>query len=124
MGYYTNYHLNVCPSTMMDAEEKRLLDSLKDCGASFEGDIEYGGEAYEKWNDHDEDMIRISKDLPRFIFELYGSGEFEDDHWVSYYKNGICETCRGRIVYEECSLSREMNELVKAEIVNKCTNFP
>lgn len=124
MGYYTNYRLNVCPSTMADAEKERLLDSLKDCGASFEGDIEYGWEAYAKWYDRDEDMVRISTDFPGFIFELYGSGEFEDDRWVSYYKNGICETCRGKIVYEECSLSREMDELTKAETAKKYINSP
>ena len=57
-----------------------------------------------KWYDHDKDMLALSKAFPNIVFVLTGEGEERDDNWISYYKNGQMETCRGTIVYDEpCS---------------------
>lgn len=54
-----------------------------------------------KWYDHDADMLALSKAFPNIVFVLMGEGEDRDDNWISYYKNGVMEICRGTIVYDK-----------------------
>ena len=111
MGYYTDHTLNV---QGIESEErflelrKKLEDEEIIHYAIDEGhyiDEEHFAYFYPvdsvKWYDHSGDMIMISEIFPEMTFMLDGSGEDFGDLWHEYFKNGVCETCRGTITYEE-----------------------
>ena len=41
-----------------------------------------------KWYDHYDEMIFLSKEFPSLYFELEGQGEDRDDLWKEYFHNG------------------------------------
>lgn len=41
-----------------------------------------------KWYDHYDEMIILSKEFPSLYFELEGQGEDHDDLWKEYFHNG------------------------------------
>lgn len=86
MGYYTSYELN---QTGCKEENFENLEKEVDALNVFEcGDAGIGWCGVAKWYDHDEDMIRISKQFPDVVFDLAGHGDDQDDIWKTYYKDG------------------------------------
>ena len=65
MGYYTSYELN---QTGCKEENFENLEKEVDALNVFEcGDAGFGWCGVAKWYDHDEDMIRISKQFPDVV---------------------------------------------------------
>lgn len=90
MGYYTQYNLYVTNVGFLDDEVKVAVSNAVDDLNLFDvsGSVEYGWPAYDKWYDHDDDMLAISARFPDVVFQLYGDGESSDDNWMNYYKGG------------------------------------
>ena len=112
VGYYTNYTLNVYPVS----EDTRFLEliasEVEELGVGLEGNAQDGFSVNAKWYEYDEDMVKLSKHFPNQIFELYGDGEYGDDHWVAYYQNGESQHCQGRIEYDDCELAQKVMKLI------------
>jgi hypothetical protein len=126
MGYYTDYTLEIEGDFIAEQKVKseRLLQEankiqekeLRDVAKAHVRSqyrlllepeewvaemLEWGDPFIEncKWYDHTEDMLKISKEYPEFIFKLRGEGEENGDMWVKYYKNGRYQTCEAEIFY-------------------------
>lgn len=56
---------------------------------------------WNKWYDHDEEMLELSKQFPETVFCLEGEGEESGDIWRTYYKNGKAQHCPAKIVFDE-----------------------
>ena len=54
-----------------------------------------------KWYDHDEDCAEMSKKFPGVVFKLHGEGEQSGDIWDAYYKDGLCQICRAKLIFPE-----------------------
>lgn len=37
------------------------------------------------WHEHDQDMLRLSREFPEILFVLRGEGEDREDLWKCYY---------------------------------------
>lgn len=103
MGYYTQYNLYVCNDAELDETE---LDDIENAIEGLDifdggGGFRYGWSAYEKWYDHDDDMLALSTRFPDVVFQLYGDGEDSEDRWMTYYKNGRCQVDALHITVEE-----------------------
>lgn len=98
MGYYTDYKLSVDPH--LDLE-----DELKDMtGYDFYlvGNLVLYYELdYAKWYNSDVDMQTLSLRYPAHLFTLGGVGEEDDDLWRIYYKNGVSQEHKAKIVFPE-----------------------
>lgn len=103
MGYYTQYNLYVTNEGFLDDEVKVAVSAAVDDLNLFEvsGSVEYGWSAYDKWYDHDDDMLAISARFPDVVFQLYGDGEGSDDNWMNYYKGGRAQYGALHITVEE-----------------------
>lgn len=90
MGYYTNYSIKTHPEEV--GEEVTTALTKKD--EYFEGyPWKFYSESWHcgdscKWYNHNEDMLKISKQFSDVIIELHGEGEESGDYWYKYYKNG------------------------------------
>jgi len=102
MGYYTNFKLEfeVVDSTgfpdtgALEEKISALLDKVT--GYQWDGGLEL---ADAKWYNHDEDMTKISKSLPKILFTLEGDGEEHGDQWVTYYQNGKKQHVRAVVTF-------------------------
>lgn len=103
MGYYTQYNLYVTNVGFLDDEVKVAVSNAIDDLNLFDvsGSVEYGWSAYDKWYDHDDDMLALSTRFPDVVFQLYGDGEDSEDRWMTYYKNGRCQVDALHITVEE-----------------------
>lgn len=103
MGYYTQYNLYVTNVGFLDDEVKVAVSNAVDDLNLFDvsGSVEYGWPAYDKWYDHDDDMLAISARFPDVVFQLYGDGESSDDNWMNYYKGGRAQYGALHITVEE-----------------------
>lgn len=52
-----------------------------------------------KWYDHDEDMLKLSRQYPDLYFCLTGEGEERDDNWEALYHNGKMQEIRAELVW-------------------------
>jgi len=99
MGYYTHYSLEINRSDF--SEELEDVLTLNDyCDYSplmgfFNGDADSC-----KWYNHEEDMLKLSKDFPDILFTLKGEGEEAGDLWVKYFKGGKKQVANAQISYE------------------------
>lgn len=102
MGYYTDYELCYYPYRGNEEFEKRMLDFIADekNGLTIV-DLVLQRDGNHKWYSHDEDMLRLSKEFPMFIFELEGNGEEIDDRWRSYYKDGKMVTISPTLIWPD-----------------------
>lgn len=100
MGYYTRYELSVQEDTFTGNDWEEIVSGYTDYGP-------FGQEC--KWYDHEQDMIRVSKDYPEVLFILRGEGEEAGDLWISYFKNGKYQRHEAIITYPE------YNELLMKE---------
>lgn len=102
MGYYTQYNLYVQNYDGMNETELDDVNSAIEALNIFDGgDNRYGWSAYEKWYDHNDDMLALSTRFPDVVFQLYGDGEDSEDRWMTYYKNGRCQVDALHITVEE-----------------------
>lgn len=108
MGYYSSYYLTIKnPKNLsLDKEishETELAIAKKLCEISdwfdpsdFNENVkkseyplfELIGSDMQKWYDHYDEMIILSKEFPSLYFELEGKGEDPDDLWREYFHNG------------------------------------
>ena len=126
MGYYTYYTLDYTDKGNPAVDEKvaRALAKHEVLGTS-EQDLEtylsyhkqYGGSVCErfihelissddyKWYNHEEDMRRVSREVPDVLFTLWGKGEDWEDRWVLYFKHGAMGGGPAQITieYPECN---------------------
>lgn len=93
MGYNTYYRLEVVPETKLVTaiESEEILSEV----------FLYSGIAYEwnKWYEHEKDMLEISERHPDVEFILHGEGEERDDNWIKHFRNGYIKRRPGSIVY-------------------------
>lgn len=59
-----------------------------------------------RWYGWEDDMFDISLMFPDVRFRLAGSCDYPDDNWHSYYKDGLSETCKAIITYEQPEMIR------------------
>lgn len=115
MGYYTYYDIEVFNKTdkfefnllsVMTQLDQELVQKLSEINSNgYFNDESYFTEALQfdsiKWYDHDEDMIKLSKQYPDYVFKLSGQGEDPQVQWITYYYNGKKQYCPAIITYEE-----------------------
>lgn len=131
MGYYTTYTINVKrynrngrvsrpdittpasttePTFSFDIDKEtsaKLQEAIEDLFLwEGSGSPEDGWCFYDKWYDHDEDMLAISEQFPDLLFELHGEGENAEDLWNAYYLNGRVQHAPAQIYYEPFSISK------------------
>lgn len=112
MGYETYYVLNAY-GTSRNNNGKLVLceipkierEDLNNCinELGFYGNCEdwwSSGDTW-RWYDHDEDMIKVSKQFPDIMFELRGDGEESEDFWKTYYLNGKLQFAPAAITYPD-----------------------
>lgn len=100
MGYYTQYNLYVHNYDGLNETERNDVNSAIEALNIFDGGDNWWS-AYEKWYDHDDDMLALSTRFPDVVFQLYGDGEDSEDRWMTYYKNGRCQEDALHITVEE-----------------------
>lgn len=93
MGYNTRYTLSVKNGDYETDYQKEIEELSGYEGSTFEEFI--------KWYDHEDHMREISKKYPEVLFILDGKGEDSEDLWRDYYKNGLKQSARAVISYEE-----------------------
>lgn len=98
MGYYTSYELSV--SNVNPLLASKLEEEVEKMQVFESGNSKDGWYGYDKWYDHDEDMMLLSKRFPDALFELYGDGEESDDMWRAYFKNGRMQFCPAIITFD------------------------
>lgn len=109
MGYYTSYSLDVKYGNKDNIERlvealraKELIGYALDADYVIDGDkVGFGPYDTQKWYDHDDDMIEISKEFPDMVFKLYGSGEDFGDEWYTLYRDGNAETIHAELKWPE-----------------------
>lgn len=68
----------------------------------FDGDSQ-------KWYEHEEDMIKVSKEYPDIVWILDGIGEEGLDLWRKYFYNGKIQRANTRVVYDEFDQNKLMS---------------
>ena len=116
MGYYTYYTLDA--RNIKDEDEfDSIIDNLKkaelyvtdDNWGIFDSarydDVNHTAHITAsddaKWYEHTYDMTKFSRLFPSVTFRLTGEGEERDDLWHEFFRNGECEECRARLLFEE-----------------------
>ena len=119
MGYFTSFSLTtenkVCNAKDIISymeERYKKEDKFYPFAYSFEyygdrdiSDISFSGDCA-KWYDHDDDMLELSKQFPETVFCLYGEGEYSEDMWYTYYKNGKMQHCPAIITFDKYDESK------------------
>lgn len=120
MGYYSSYYLSVkkSKSSSSDKEvgrETELAVAKKLCEISnwfdpsdFNENVEKSeyplfeliSSDMNKWYDHYDEMIILSKEFPSLYFELDGEGEDHDDLWKEYFHNGEAAHSDAKITFD------------------------
>lgn len=112
MGYYTQFELKVCDYQKLSQQERdSICDVIEEFGLDLDGCVEDGWYGDNKWYDHDDDMIAMSKRFPKVVFQLYGNGEDSDDVWMNYY---YC----GKVQYDALRVSVTIDPFNKLLLVD------
>ena len=112
MAYYTDYSLFVHNATIEQGKAiEARLSKLGLIGRGHamihcypappyfdEPGVIFDNEMYEKWDDHEHDMLELSKEFPDLHFELHGEGDSNDDIWDKHFLNGKMQTCMAEII--------------------------
>lgn len=93
MGYYTWY---LCHNELTE-EQKKSLEGIT--RYDLNSMISEGSEV--KWYDHENDIMKLSKNYPDVVFFWSGTGEESDDQWRFYAKNGKTCKIKARIEFDE-----------------------
>lgn len=101
MGYYSTFNFSINEKITED-EKLRIIDEFREANEDFGYAIDEDGTAYEqcKWYEHDDDMEKLSKIYPNYVFSIERSGEESGDIDKTYYKNGKSQTCKAIITFE------------------------
>lgn len=97
MGYYTYFKLQLEPENFDIIKEIRNNDP--DSGFAWALDNDGNAADSAKWYEWEEDMQRISKNYPNYIFHLSGEGEENDDLWKADFWNGHIQIRRAIVTY-------------------------
>lgn len=106
MGYYTNYEIEMSldgtPIIKSNFEEN-VGSSWDDFLKSFydETGYDFANTSDVKWYDWRKDMIALSTLFPNLLFTIKGDGEESDDYWKCYFKNGLSQNAKAKIVFDE-----------------------
>lgn len=103
MGYYTCYTLRVkdagsCSFEELDAAIEKTNRDLE--FASWKEDQYWFGSEL-AWDNHENDMVKLSKQFPEIIFVLSGAGDMPEDLWKKYFRNGLIQRAPANITYDE-----------------------
>ena len=104
MGYYSDFYLTVTKAADEDgtatledvAREIEKLDVLE--SGNTEGSYWFCNDI--KWYESDDDMSKIAKMFPEFLFELERYGENRDDFDRTYYQGDRSHICHGVMEFE------------------------
>lgn len=105
MGYQTKFKLSFRDSDVNTpgiVQAWLMHKGLVDEDFTFEVDSNDGRQWFEfvdKWYSHDQDMIKLSLELPTVAFRLEGEGRSQGDVWESHFLNGKHKHFRPRIVW-------------------------
>ena len=97
MGYYTKYKLQV------EGGDRSLIETLRQENQNAMLAFDDYGETFseQKWYDYEEDMKSFSKKHPNVLFVLKGVGEENCDIWIAYFKNGLMQYAKVKLVFED-----------------------
>ena len=106
MGYYTTYSITIkgietdSMKKMHDLHRSMLqLDIFSNAGLSQDwfvdgiDELEFLTGDIATWNGYVDDMTKLSKLYPQYVFKVSGQGEGYQDIWDHYFKNGKNEYC-------------------------------
>lgn len=96
MGYYTRYTLEI-----ENGDSNIISEFTQSCGAAYYA-LNDDGSPFEevKWIEHEKDLKEFSLKYPDILFKLKGEGDAVEDIWIKYIKNGKCQPCWGKIIFE------------------------
>jgi len=102
MGYITRYELSV-KNGNTDLISKFVTENDN---ASYA--LDENGDSNEscKWYDHEKELKAFSLKHPDALFELKGEGEESGDIWIKYIRNGKCQTCKAKLLFEDYDESK------------------
>jgi len=104
MGYYTRYSLEVegpNPESKYGHVIRRLRNDCEEAEYALDENGDPSGDE-SKWYDHNNDLVKFSKQYPNLVFHLYGEGEEAGDLWYKHFQNGESQTCKAIITFDEC----------------------
>lgn len=105
MGYSTMYNLSVHTDSSLGIRE--VFQKANDFyGLHYA--IDEAGEYVNsvKWDEHEEDMLKLSVEFPDVIFILKGEGEEAGDIWYKCFKSGKIQRAPGKITFDEYDESK------------------
>jgi len=103
MSYNTRYSLRVVHPVTKEPLPNRfgelVIAVLRNRCEEAEYCLDEHGACDERgpWYLHVDDLRRLSKENPHFLFILHGEGEEPDDLWNEYYVNGKCQGEKAKI---------------------------
>lgn len=97
MGYYTQYKLSI------KVGNTDLISEFVSENENADHALYENGETRQecKWYDHEQELKSFSANHPETIFQLNGEGEESGDIWIKYFKNGRCQTCKAKLVFDD-----------------------
>lgn len=102
MGYYTHFSLSVVNQS--DSAHQDFVAWIEQKpetnGDQSWYDFWTGNAGVMKWYGHHADMVRLSRQFPSLVFDLYGEGEESGNIWHKYYKNGKCQKCPVKMTFD------------------------
>lgn len=58
------------------------------------------------WDDHEKDMLKLSREFPKTLFKLHGEGEEDGDIWDKYFLNGKIQRCHAKIIIDDFDITK------------------
>lgn len=96
MGYMTRFSLEVEGDngllTINEWKNRVAISTSYGSVWIFEDEV--------KWYEHESDMLNFSKRHPDLIFILNGVGEYDNDIWRKYFKNGKIQRALAKISFD------------------------
>lgn len=109
-----NFDSPFCPECGLPKGEVdvilKVLDELKTLNGGYDAfNSEYS------WDDYDKHMGIVSKNHPKTVFQLEGDGEDGGDLWITYYRNGFCQSSTAKITYDDFDETKLVEVRVNGE---------
>lgn len=113
MGYYTTYNLNIEIQNATKGTKNLniwpdIISDLRESNENAKYALSDDGDTSEscKWYSHESDIINFSIKYPDYLFILSGEGEESGDIWKKYFKNGMSQICKARVIFDEFNESK------------------